>query len=218
MSKRSHKAVAGHRRSSAEAWDARYLGSEQALFGDQPNEYLRAIAMRSEFAVASALMLADGDGRNGTWIAARGIAVTAVDLSVEATRLARQLDSRGTVEVRRITADLGTWSPAPQTQFELVCVLYLQAASRIRRRAVELAGAALAPGGWFVLEAFAKAQGPDPTMGPAEADKLYSLQELRDWLPDLELIEALAGCVRLNEGSRHQGLAQVVRVCARRPS
>lgn len=217
MSERSNTATTRPSRPSAKAWDARYLGCQQALFGDAPNEYLRAILTRPAFAAASALMLADGDGRNGTWVAARGIAVTAVDLSVEATRLGVQRDRGHGVTARRIAADLGEWSPPSRERFDLVAVIYLQAGSVVRQRVVELAAAALAPGGWFVLEAFAKPQARDPAIGPAEPDKLYSLQELHAWLPDLELVESLAGRVRLDEGPRHRGVADVVRLCARRP-
>src|SRR3546814_3062312 len=64
--------------------------------------------------------------------------------------------------------------------------------------------AALAPGGWLVVEAFSKAQAGRPEMGPDDPDRLYSLEELQAALPTLQVVEALAGRVLLDEGTRHQ--------------
>ena len=49
------------------------------------------------------LSLADGDGRNGCWLAEQGFEVTAVDVSSVATECARALDSRRGVTVERST-------------------------------------------------------------------------------------------------------------------
>src|SRR3546814_18397233 len=66
--------------SPAARWDKRYRAATAPLFGEAPNEYLRMVCARSDFAARSVLCLADGDGRNGCWLAARGLAVTALDV------------------------------------------------------------------------------------------------------------------------------------------
>jgi hypothetical protein len=53
-------------------------------------------------------------------------------------------------------------------------------------------------------------------MGPGDPSLLYDGAEFDQWLDGFELVEALQGTIRLQEGSRHQGLAQVVRYAARR--
>ncbi|MGF1631277.1 MAG: methyltransferase domain-containing protein [Kiloniellaceae bacterium] len=202
--------------SSAERWDRRYRAAAEPPFGEAPNEYLRMICARSDFAARSALCLADGDGRNGAWLAEQGLAVTAVDVSAVATDRARDLDRRRGVAVERITADLAGWTPEPGRSWDAVFVIYLQGTSALRRRALETAAAALAPGGWLVVEGFAKAQAAHPGMGPYDPDRLYDLAELQAALPGLQVIESFAGLVRLDEGTRHCGEAAVIRFAARR--
>ena len=202
-------------RSGPPDWDARYAAAEGGLFGEEPCEYLREAMARSDVAPRSALMLADGDGRNGTWVARQGVAVTAVDLSAEATRRARARDAAEAVAAERIAADLTRWEPG-ERRWEMATLVFLQGPASLRKLAIERARAALAPGGWLVVEGFAKAQATG-AMGPDDPDKLWSLDELADWTADLEPVEALAGRVRLDEGVRHQGPAAVIRLLARLP-
>ena len=204
--------------SSAARWDKRYRAAAEPPFGEAPNEYLRMILARADFAAASALCLADGDGRNGAWLAEQGLAVTAVDVSAVATQRALALDARRGVSVERITADLADWTPPEGRQWQAVFIVYLQGTSALRRRTLEVGAAALAPGGWLVLEGFAKAQAARPGLGPDDAERLYDLAELHAALPGLEVVEALAGRVRLSEGTRHSGEAEIVRFAARRPA
>ncbi len=204
--------------SSAERWDKRYRAATQPPFGEAPNEYLRMICARSDFAPRRVLALADGDGRNGAWLAARGCAVTALDCSAVATERAQELDRRRGVAVTRIVADLAEWTPAPGDSWDAVFVIYLQGTSALRLRTLETAAAALAPGGWLVVEGFSKAQGPRPGIGPDDPDRLYDLEELHAAAAGLQVVEALAGRVLLDEGPRHCGEAEVVRFTARRPA
>ena len=87
----------------------------------------------------------------------------------------------------------------------------------MRQRAVERAAGHLAPGGWFIAEGFAVDDGSGPRMGPPAPDLRYRLDDFDQWLAGFEVIEALSGVIRLAEGAKHQGLAQVVRYCARKP-
>jgi SAM-dependent methyltransferase len=202
--------------SAAQRWDRRYRAAVEPPFGEAPNEYLRMVCARADFAARSALCLADGDGRNGRWLAGQGLAVTAVDVSAVATERALDLDRRRGVSVERIVADLAEWTPDRRRAWDAVFLIYLQGTGTLRRRALQLAAAALAPGGWLVVEGFSKAQGARPEMGPDDPDRLYDLAELREALPALQVVEALAGRVLLSEGTRHRGEAEVVRYAARR--
>lgn len=197
----------------AEAWDARYAAAAGGLFGEAPNAWLVEIASRPDFAARTALLPADGDGRNGTWLAGRGIAVTAVDLSAEATRRARLRDRAAGVPVERIVGDLAGWSPGAR-RWEAAAILYLQGPEALRHRTVRLAAEALAPGGWLILEGFATAQSGRP-MGPDDPAKLWDLGRLLAWLPRLTPVAARTERVRLDEGPRHRGEAEVVRLAAR---
>ncbi len=204
---------------SAQAWDARYGAVAGGLFGEDPNEYLRMIFARADlraFNPRTALCLADGDGRNGTWLAQQGLTVTAVDHSDEATRRARARDEAAGVTVERITADLADWTPEVGQTWDLACILYLHGTAALRERTLRIAYESLPHDGWLLLEGFAKAQAARPDMGPDNADKLYDGAELERWLSDAEIVEATRGIVCLKEGRRHAGEAEVERLVARR--
>ncbi len=203
----------------AARWDARYAAAPaEGLFGDAPNAWLRMALARDGPLPRRALMLADGDGRNGTWLASRGVAVTAVDLSAEATRRAEARDRAAGVRVARRVADLALWRPEPAGMEDLATVLFLHGPEALGRRAVGLAAEALAPGGRLLVEGFATAQAGG-AIGPDDPAKLYSRDALAAWAEalGLKILEALEGRVLLDEGLRHQGPAAVARLLARRP-
>jgi SAM-dependent methyltransferase len=186
------------------------------LFGREPNEYLLEVAARSDFAARSALCLADGDGRNSRWLALEGIETSAVDLSAVAIRNALALDEVAGATVERIVADLETWQPADGRRYGAALLIYFQGPAALRERALRIAWDALAPGGWLVVEAFAKAQG-NRRGGPDSPGHLYDLGEIAAALPSHRVLEALAGRIHLDEGRRHQGEVEVVRYLAAKP-
>lgn len=199
-------------------WDKRYAGASDRLFGGAPNEYIREVLARSDFNARSALCLGDGDGRNGSWLASRNLAVTAIDLSRVATEQARDHDRALGVSTERIVADLAEWRPAAGRRWDAVFMMYLQCESAVRRRAVVTAAAALAANGWFVAEGFTRPVAETPALGPKDPDLLYDPQALIDLLPGFRLVEAFTGVIWLDEGSRHRGAAHVARLLARRPA
>ena len=198
-------------------WDKRYAEAEASMFGRAPNVYVRQTLARPDFEARSALCLADGDGRNGRFLAKAGLTVTAVDLSQVATVQAAAQDAAAGVSVERLTADLADWHPPDTQRWDAVFLIYLQCERAVRQRAVERAVRHLAPGGWFIAEGFAIDDGSGPRMGPPAPDLRYCLDDFDHWLAGFEVIEALTGIIHLAEGAKHQGLAQVVRYCARKP-
>lgn len=194
-------------------WDAKHAARPGSLYGDGPNEYLRLTAARLDFAPRRALMLADGDGRNGRFLAGRGVAVTAVDGSRVGTEKGRTLDAAAGAAVERIHADLAGWEP--EGRFDLVGLFYLHCEPEVRAAALDRALATLDLGGWLVVEGFARAQAARPGMGPDRPDNLYAVAEF--WPREgFALVEALEGLVRLDEGRGHQGEAAIMRLTGRR--
>jgi len=197
-------------------WDKRYRETPARLFGAEPSQYLRQVMARSDVAPTTALMLGDGDGRNGTWLAGLGVSVTAVDISAVATEQALAHDLAAGVEVTRIVADLADWSAPAGTAFDAVFMLYLQCEARVRLDALARGAAALAPGGLFVAEGFSRAGATADGLGPKDPDHLYDLATLSDALAGFRRLEAFDGVAWLDEGARHQGAARVVRLLARK--
>lgn len=197
-------------------WNKRYLETGERLFGENPNEYVREVMARSDVNISSALMLADGDGRNGAWLAAQGVEVTAVDISDVATEQALEHDDAMGVTVERIAADLETWAPDPGRTFDAAFMIYLQCETAVRQRAMEIAARSLNPNGWFVAEGFATGDDGSGELGPGKDDLLYDPEGLLSALADMRIVHALSGRVHLDEGVKHRGTGWVFRLLARR--
>lgn len=199
-------------------WDKRYRESSTRLFGAGPNEYLRQVLSRSDVSAKSALCLGDGDGRNGHWLAAQGLSVTAVDISAVATEQATAHDQPAKLTVERIVSDLADWRPPRGRNWDLACMIYLQCEEAVRHQAVGIASNALSPGGWFVAEGFSRTGIEAAGLGPKSPNLLYDLSTLRTALAGFRIVESFEGETWLDEGKRHQGPAMVVRLLARKPA
>jgi hypothetical protein len=198
-------------------WDSRYGAAEGGLFGEAPNLYLQSILSRPDFEARSMLLPADGDGRNGAWVAQQGLGVTAVDVSAVATRRALERDAGAGVCVERIVANLMQWVPATAQRWQAAAIIFLQGPPDLRRKTIETTKGALEPGGWLILEGFAIEQARG-RIGPSDPDRLYALDSVLGQIEGWTIVEALTGQVLLDEGAAHRGLAHVVRLAARKPS
>lgn len=203
-------------KSSGPDWEARYAG-EDAPFGDQPSEYLRMVLARGDAPQSGkALFLADGDGRNGSWAAARGFRVTAVDISRTATGKAIARDMKALTSARRVIGDLTEWHPAEDERFDLIAMLYLQGPAELRTAPLAWITDALAPGGWFLLEGFAKTGPERPAMGPGDDALRWGLEEVLPLLKGCEILEAFDGTALLADGALHTGPARILRLLIRK--
>ncbi|MCK8782973.1 class I SAM-dependent methyltransferase [Roseomonas sp. NAR14] len=200
--------------SDATAWDARYGGGD-FQFGEAPNRYLESLTPRLRPGMR-ALAVGDGEGRNGVWLARQGLAVTAVDWSAAGLAKARALAAREGVALRTVVADLAAWD-WPAAAFDLVAWVFVHLPPADRAVAARGAAASLAPGGLLALECFTPAQEGRRSGGPRDRALLWSGAIVREAFAGLEVLECLEGTVRLDEGPRHQGEAEVVRALLRRP-
>ena len=85
-------------------WDERYAAPGYA-YGTEPNDFLAEVAERIPVG-GRVLCLADGEGRNGVFLARRGHAVTSVDLSPVGLRKAEALAAQHGVSITTVHADL----------------------------------------------------------------------------------------------------------------
>ncbi len=196
--------------STSVAWDERY-GTGTDLFGAAPNEYLRAQSWRFP-AAGTALALGDGEGRNGAFLAGCGLDTLALDWSPVAVARAAGRHPR----LRAETADLSRW-PFPDAAFDVVAWIYLHLPPDDRATVAAGACRALRPGGLLVLECFSPAQEGRRSGGPREAALLWTRAAADACFGALELLECTEGTVRLDEGPKHQGPAEVLRGVWRRP-
>ncbi len=192
-------------------WDERY-NTPDYVFGIEPCRWLLMNQHRLPSA-GRALALGDGEGRNGVYLASLGLSVTSVDLSAVGLAKAQQLAASRGVSLETIQADLAEYVPEPNT-FALACSIYTHLPAPVRETIHRRVEAALQPGGLFIMEAFHHMQlkNAHASGGPKTIDLLYGLQDLLSDFREMRILDAFEGQTLLDEGPRHQGLGQVVRL------
>lgn len=195
-------------------WNNRY-DTKDFLFGEAPNEFLARKA--ASLAPGRALCVADGEGRNGVWLAGQGWQVVSLDFSAVAQRKAAALAARRGVELMLEQGDVHDW-PYPKAGFDLVADVFSQF-SAPDQRARKWAGMlrALRPGGHLIVVGYTPKQLEHRTGGPSQAENLYTAALLRTAFGGLR-IEALDEYeTELTEGTGHSGRSAVIGLLAARP-
>ena len=106
-----------------ERWESRYRVPEYA-FGTEPNYFLascKALLPRS----GKALAVADGEGRNGVWLAEQGLDVLSIDFSPSAQQKARALAQQRRVTLTIAQVDVHAWD-YPAAAFDVVVEIFTQ--------------------------------------------------------------------------------------------
>jgi ubiquinone/menaquinone biosynthesis C-methylase UbiE len=109
-----------------ERWQDRFSGQDYA-FGKEPNYFLKSckqLLPRS----GRALAVADGEGRNGVWLAEQGLDVLSIDFSPLAQAKARALAIEMRVSVNFEIADVHRWN-YPEAEFDVVAEIFTQFSS-----------------------------------------------------------------------------------------
>lgn len=196
-------------------WDERY-GREDYLFGEQPNAFLA----RQKHRLASrrrALAVADGEGRNGVWLAEQGLEVVSLDGSRVAQDKARRLAERRGVPLTLELADLSSWR-WPEREFDVVAAIFIQFASpELRAGLFEGMRRALRPGGLLLLEGYRPEQLAYGTGGPPAIENLYTPTMLREAFSGMQILELSAYDSIVAEGTGHAGMSALIDLVARQP-
>jgi SAM-dependent methyltransferase len=193
-------------------WDARYA-EPGWTFGTEPNDFLREQAHL--LPPGNVLCLADGEGRNGVWLAEQGYHVTSLDLSTVGLEKARRLAAERGVRLTTVRADLEDHVIEPGAWQGIVSI-FAHVSPEIRRRVHAAVLQGLAPGGVFLLEAYRPEQIGKGTGGPPDEARMVNLERLRAELGTLEWLVAREVDRDIREGHRHQGSSSVVQLAARR--
>lgn len=196
-------------------WDQRYAG-EDYLFGQAPNSFLAAQAPRLQRG-QSALALADGEGRNGVWLAEQGLNVLSIDSSAVAQEKARRLALARGVQMQLELVDLATWS-FPSSRFDVIAAIFIQfAGPPLRAVLFEGIKRALKPNGLLFLEGYRPKQLDYRTGGPSIVENLYTEAMLREAFFDLEILELKQYDAVIEEGAGHKGMSALIDLVARKP-
>jgi SAM-dependent methyltransferase len=194
--------------SELERWQTRFAGPDY-FFGTEPNAFLKnqAHLLRPG---QKALSVADGEGRNGVWLAEQGLDVRSFDFSPLAVVKARDLARQRGVTLKTEVADLFTW-PWPTAAFDVIAAIFFQFAGPDTRDAV-FAGIkqALKPGGLLLMEGYHVRQLGFGTGGPSDVANLWTPELLVRAFGDFSSIAITEQDRALAEGHHHVGMSALV--------
>jgi 2-polyprenyl-3-methyl-5-hydroxy-6-metoxy-1,4-benzoquinol methylase len=200
---------------SRDFWDERYA-TEAYIFGTAPNVFLASQAGLIRPGMR-ALAIADGEGRNGVWLAGQGAQVHAIDVSPLALDKARKLAAERGVTLEFELADILDWN-WPQATYDLVAAIFIQFAPPPERDRI-IAGIrrSLKPGGLLILQGYTPRQVEFATGGPSNPANMYTAALLRDWFGDWDILHLHEHESLISEGSHHHGMSALIDLVARKP-
>jgi SAM-dependent methyltransferase len=200
--------------SEFQRWEDRFAVPDYA-FGKEANYFLascKPLLPRS----GKALAVADGEGRNGVWLAEQGLDVVSLDFSPSAQRKARALAKERGVTVTFLQDDVHTFD-YPEETFDVVAEIFTQF-STPAERAMKWAGMrkALKPGGLLIIQGYTPKQLQYGTGGPKEIENLYTRAMLEDAFRDFRDMKIVEEELELHEGTSHGGMSAVINLTARK--
>ncbi|MBI3480772.1 MAG: class I SAM-dependent methyltransferase [Nitrosomonadales bacterium] len=196
-------------------WDERYA-SEEYLFGTEPNAFLLSQRNLLKPGKRSCLALADGEGRNGVWLAQQGLQVHAVDASPVALDKAQKLAAKRGVELVFELTDLAHWQWR-EKQYDVVVGIFIQfAPPALRQQMFDGIKRTLKPGGLLMLQGYTPRQLEYKTGGPSMAENLYTEALLRDAFGDMEILHLREHDDVIHEGAGHSGMSALIDLVARK--
>jgi 2-polyprenyl-3-methyl-5-hydroxy-6-metoxy-1,4-benzoquinol methylase len=197
-------------------WNERF-DKEEFIFGKEPNEYLVKSAARYLQKDNKVLCIADGEGRNGVWLAKQGMQVVGFDASDIALVKAKQFAKENQVEVEYSFSDTDSFDWQANT-FNAVVAIFIQFADpAMRERIFQNVYQTLKPGGIFILQGYTPKQLDYKTGGPSAIEHLYTEESIQELAQDFEVLELASYETVLNEGARHSGMSALLGLVAKKP-
>jgi 2-polyprenyl-3-methyl-5-hydroxy-6-metoxy-1,4-benzoquinol methylase len=193
-----------------EFWNERYAETAYA-YGQEANDFLKAQQIGSDLKV---LCLAEGEGRNGVYLAGHGNDVTCIDYSEEGLKKTSQLAEQNGVEVSCICADLGEINLV-ENSWDVIVAIFAHFPTSVKSHIWPQIFTALKPGGKLIMEVYDQEQLRFGTGGPQHPDLLYSTEELQALIgQDFTEIKIEKVYREVNEGTYHNGASATIQVLA----
>ncbi|CUH66724.1 tellurite resistance protein TehB [Thalassovita gelatinovora] len=196
-------------------WEKRFAATDDYVFGTEPAQFLTE---HTDYLVAdaTALSVADGEGRNSVWMAQQGLRVTALEFAPSAIAKAQNLAEARNVSVdfRRTDVLRYDW---PQT-YDLVFGIFIQfVGPDERHKLFEGIKQAVKPGGLVLLHGYTPKQLEHGTGGPPFAENMYTDAILRAAFAGWGILECRAYEREVQEGRGHSGQSALIDFVARKP-
>ena len=196
-------------------WNERF-NKDEFIFGKEPNEYLVEQANKYLKPNNKVLCIADGEGRNGVWLAKQGMQVVGFDASDVALAKAKQFAKDNQVEIEYSFSDTDSFN-WQDNFYDAVIGIFIQFADpAMRERIFMQAHASLKSGGIFILQGYTPKQLEYKTGGPSLIEHLYTEEMIRNLAKDFEILDLCCYEKELNEGARHAGMSALLGLVAKK--
>jgi len=199
--------------SEQERWQQRF-GAPDYIFGKEPNAFLKSQAHRL-CPGQTALSVADGEGRNGVWLAQQGLDVLSIDYSPAALAKARALAAERGVRLRTEVADVFTWQ-WPTAAFDVVAAIFIFAEPHERPGFFAKLKKALKPGGLLLMQGYRPPQLGYRTGGPPDAGRMFTREILQAGFGDMAELDIREHDSVISEGTAHVGMSALIDLVARK--
>jgi SAM-dependent methyltransferase len=197
-------------------WEARYANAGDYLFGEEPAKMLVENPWMTDGA-DTCLCVADGEGRNGVWLAGQGLSVASFDLSPTAVERAQVLAANSGVGINAYVSDWEGWDWSQS--FDLVVAVFVQfMGPEARVRQFETLREAVRPGGRLVLHGYTPEQVEFGTGGPPYPENMYTPELLNDAFGDWRVLRLAAYEREVQEGRGHSGHSALIDLVAEKPA
>jgi 2-polyprenyl-3-methyl-5-hydroxy-6-metoxy-1,4-benzoquinol methylase len=196
-------------------WNERF-NKDEFIFGKEPNEYLVEQTSKHLKPGSKVLCIADGEGRNGVWLAKQGMQVVGFDASDIALAKAKQFARDNQVEIEYSFSDTDSFDWQKNTYDAVVGIFIQFADPSMRQRIFEQTYKTLKPGGIFILQGYTPKQLEYKTGGPSLIEHLYTEELIRDLAKNFEILDLCCYEKELNEGARHAGMSALLGLVAKK--
>ena len=196
-------------------WNERF-DNDEFIFGKEPNEYLVEQSTHYLRPGNSVLCIADGEGRNGVWLAKQGMLVTGFDVSDIALSKANQFANENQVSIQYSLCDTDGFDWQVNT-YDAVIGIFIQFADpEMRTRIFKQVHQTLKPGGLFILQGYTPKQLVYKTGGPSLIEHLYTEEMIRKLSQGFEILDLQCYEKELSEGARHTGMSALLGMVAKK--
>ena len=112
-----------------EFWNERY-GNEDFAYGINPNDFLKNQNFNSGTKI---LCLAEGEGRNGVFLATNGFDVTCVDYSESGIKNMNKLAKANNVKIETICKDLNDFELG-ENKWDIIVIIFRHFPEELRKK------------------------------------------------------------------------------------
>jgi len=188
-------------------WDTRYA-ENKTVYGLEPNQFFKSFIDKHK--PGTILLPAEGEGRNAVYAASKGWQVDAFDFSTIAKEKALQLADERKVNLNYFNINIEDFKA--EKLYDVVGLIYVHLVPLVRKAFHEQVYKSLVSGGYLIIEAFAKEQILNASGGPKDISMLYDAPTLCNDFQFLHILSCSKKELVLNEGSFHQGKAELLQL------